>query len=68
MTFFSHVDTSGFDFSDDSSAVRLHPRRFHSSATPKGSAKKKTTSFENIVANIRRQKNIEAKEKSRFKK
>ncbi|XP_018027570.1 PAXIP1-associated glutamate-rich protein 1-like [Hyalella azteca] len=66
----THVDTSGFDFSDDSSAVRLAPRRTPGSATLKGSAKKKTTSFENILASVRRQKKLEATEKtsSRFKK
>lgn len=66
----SHVDTSGFDFSDESSSVRLQPRRLHGAGgTPKGSAKKKTTSFENILASVRRQKNIEAREKNtRFKK
>ena len=65
----SHVDTSGFDFSDDSSSVRLQPRRTPGSAALKGSAKKKTTIFENILASVRRQQKIEAREKtSRYKK
>ncbi|KAF2365513.1 PTIP-associated protein 1 [Trinorchestia longiramus] len=66
----THVDTSGFDFSDDSSAVRLAPRRAPGTSALKGSAKKKTTSFENILASVRRQKKLEATEKTspRFKK
>lgn len=62
------VDTSGFDFDDEPASVRLTPRRTPGSSGPKGSAKKKTTNFENILASVRRQKKLELREKSRNRK
>lgn len=62
------VDTSGFDFDDDTPSVRPTPRRTPGSAGPKGSAKKKTTSFANVIANVRRHKKLEYREKSRSRK
>ncbi|CAL4124906.1 unnamed protein product, partial [Meganyctiphanes norvegica] len=57
------VEISGFDFDDEPATVRLTPRRQPGSAGPKGSAKKKTTNFNDILASVRRQKKVEAKEK-----
>lgn len=57
------VDTSGFDFDDELSAVRITPRRTPGTSGLKGSAKKKTTNFENILASVRRQKKLELSEK-----
>ncbi|KAK8748192.1 hypothetical protein OTU49_016364 [Cherax quadricarinatus] len=62
------VDTSGFDFDDEPANLRLTPRRTPGSAGPKGSAKKKTTNFENILASVRRQKKLELREKSKSRK
>ncbi|KAG7172496.1 PAXIP1-associated glutamate-rich protein 1-like [Homarus americanus] len=62
------VDTSGFDFDDEPASVRFTPRRTPGSAGPKGSAKKKTTNFENILASVRRQKKLELREKSKSRR
>ncbi|XP_042877461.1 uncharacterized protein LOC122256678 [Penaeus japonicus] len=62
------IDTSGFDFDDEPATVRLTPRRTPGSVGPKGSAKKKTTNFENVLASVRRQKKLELREKTRFRK
>ncbi|KAK7065414.1 hypothetical protein SK128_000042 [Halocaridina rubra] len=62
------VDTSGFDFDDELSAPRITPRRNPGTGGLKGSAKKKTTNFENILASVRRQKKLEMSEKSRSRK
>ncbi|KAK3878560.1 hypothetical protein Pcinc_016814 [Petrolisthes cinctipes] len=62
------IDTSGFDFDDEPSSVRLTPRRTPGSTGLKGSAKKKTTNFENVLASVRRQKKLELREKSRSRK
>lgn len=66
--FHYRIDTSGFDFDDEPSSVRLTPRRTPGSTGLKGSAKKKTTNFENILASVRRQKKLELREKSRSRK
>lgn len=62
------VDTSGFDFDEDTPTVRPTPRRTPGNSGLKGSAKKKTTNFENILANVRRHKKLEFREKSRSRK
>lgn len=62
------VDTSGFDFDEDTPSMRPAPRRTPGSSGLKGSAKKKTTNFENILANVRRHKKLEFREKSRSRK
>lgn len=67
-TFYCRVEISGFDFDDEPMAPKLTPRRTPGSLAPKGSAKKKTTNFENILASVRRQKKLEAREKSRNRK
>lgn len=66
--FLLRIDTSGFDFDDEPATVRLTPRRTPGSVGPKGSAKKKTTNFENVLASVRRQKKLELREKTRFRK
>ncbi|KAG0716585.1 PAXIP1-associated glutamate-rich protein 1A [Chionoecetes opilio] len=62
------VDTSGFDFDEDTPSVRPAPRRTPGNSGLKGSAKKKTTSFENVLANVRRHKKLEFREKTRSRK
>ncbi|XP_076061120.1 PAXIP1-associated glutamate-rich protein 1-like [Oratosquilla oratoria] len=62
------VDTSGFDFDDEPAAPKMTPRRTPGTGTLKGSAKKKTPSFENILASVRRQQKQEAKEKHKSRK
>jgi len=66
----SNIDTSGFDFDDESSTSSLHnmPRKLNTSATPKGNTKKKQTTFDSILNNVRRQKKMEFKENFAAKK
>ena len=62
------MEISGFDFDDEPVAPKLTPRRTPGSAGLKGSAKKRTTNFENILASVRRQRKLEAIEKNQIKK
>ncbi|XP_066983489.1 PAXIP1-associated glutamate-rich protein 1A isoform X2 [Macrobrachium rosenbergii] len=62
------IDTSGFDFDEELSTVRITPRRTPGTSGLKGSAKKKTTNFENILASVRRRQKLEMSEKSGSRK
>lgn len=55
-------EKSDFDFMDEVSSLRLRVRR-EGENTLRGSAKKKTTSFDGILSNIFRHKRIEQMEK-----
>lgn len=56
------VEKSDFDFMDEVSSLRLRVRR-EGEDTLRGSAKKKTTSFDGILSNMIRHKRIEQMEK-----
>ena len=68
MAFIFRLDTSGFDFNDEPSNVRFTPRRTPGNAKPKGSAKKKTTDFANILASMKKQSEMALKEKNRSRR
>lgn len=55
-------EKSDFDFMDEMSAPKFTPRRTGEGG-PKGSAKKKTTSLDGILSNIRRHRKLEEMEK-----
>ncbi|KAI8429390.1 hypothetical protein MSG28_000033 [Choristoneura fumiferana] len=55
-------EKSDFDFMDEMSSLRLRVRR-EGEDTLRGSAKKKTTSFDGILSNLIRHKRIEQMEK-----
>ncbi|PNF22854.1 hypothetical protein B7P43_G16599 [Cryptotermes secundus] len=55
-------EKSDFDFMDEMSAPKFTPRRTGEGG-PKGSAKKKTTSLDGILSNIRRHRKLEELEK-----
>lgn len=55
-------EKSNFDFMDEVSSLRLRVRR-EGEDTLRGSAKKKTTSFDGILSNMIRHKRIEQMEK-----
>ncbi|XP_047534070.1 PAXIP1-associated glutamate-rich protein 1A [Vanessa atalanta] len=55
-------EKSDFDFMDEVSSLRLRVRR-EGEDTLRGSAKKKTTSFDGILSNMIRHKRIEQQEK-----
>ncbi|XP_063235775.1 PAXIP1-associated glutamate-rich protein 1 [Bacillus rossius redtenbacheri] len=54
-------EKSDFDFKDEMSAPSFTPRRVEGG--PKGSAKKKTTSLDGILSNMRRHRQMEEMEK-----
>ncbi|XP_069683641.1 PAXIP1-associated glutamate-rich protein 1 [Periplaneta americana] len=55
-------EKSDFDFMDEMSSPKFTPRRTGEGG-PKGSAKKKTTSLDGILSNIRRHRKLEEMEK-----
>lgn len=59
---FRQEEKSDFDFMDEMSAPKFTPRRTGEGG-PKGSAKKKTTSLDGILSNIRRHRKLEEMEK-----
>jgi hypothetical protein len=59
---FRPEEKSDFDFMDEMSAPKFTPRRTGEGG-PKGSAKKKTTSLDGILSNIRRHRKLEEMEK-----
>ncbi|XP_046398640.1 PAXIP1-associated glutamate-rich protein 1 [Ischnura elegans] len=56
-------EKSDFDFAEDFSGSTLTPRRAIGAGTPKGSAKKKTTSLDGVLSNIRRHRLIQQMER-----
>ena len=48
------MESNDFDFEDEPSQVKMTPVRKASSAVPKGSARKKKTSLDGVLFNIRR--------------
>ena len=59
---FRQEEKSDFDFMDEMSTPKFTPRRTGEGG-PKGSAKKKTTSLDGILSNIRRHRKLEEMEK-----
>ncbi|PSN50912.1 PAXIP1-associated glutamate-rich protein 1 [Blattella germanica] len=58
----SSEEKSDFDFMDEMSSPKFTPRRTGEGG-PKGSAKKKTTSLDGILSNMRRHRELEKMEK-----
>ncbi|XP_071443604.1 PAXIP1-associated glutamate-rich protein 1 [Hetaerina americana] len=56
-------EKSDFDFAEDFSGSAPTPRRAIGAGTPKGSAKKKTTSLDGVLYNIRRHRLIQQMER-----
>lgn len=57
-------DIKDFDFADELSQLQFTPRRNPCTTELKGSAKKKTTSFDSILSNMRRHRQMEELERS----
>ena len=62
FSLFRSEEKSDFDFMDEMSSPKFTPRRTGEGG-PKGSAKKKTTSLDGILSNMRRHRELEKMEK-----
>lgn len=61
LNFYRTEEKSDFDFMDEMSSPRLPVRRVGES-TPKGSAKKKTASFNGVLSTMLRHRRLEQQE------